>query len=338
MNIARRGLGAASTIAVAATLLAAGPRPVSLGEPATGEPDIAAVLRDNAPRGAHELSAFVYDGGEVRFGGLGADESSEMEIGSVTKTFNAELLRQAVEEGTLSPDTTVGELLDVPGAAIENVRLEELVNHTAGLDTMESLTQPELLLSNFRDGGNAYRRDTPEDILAAAGTATLEKRGEYHYSNYSQALLGQLLAQQAGTSYEELVRTRIFEPAGMDSTYLALPGTVDGAPRGLGTNGRAAEPWDMNGWAPAGAIRSTASDMARYVGWVADHGRPDYGWLKHEVDGTEYPFHNGGTEGFHTMLVWDPAGRRASFVGNSSSESVDELGVALLNATKEKEQ
>lgn len=115
MNIARRGLGAASTIAVAAALLAAGPRPVSLGEPATGEPDIAAVLRDNAPRGAHELSAFIYDGGEVRFGGLGADENSEMEIGSVTKTFNAELLRQAVEEGTLSPDTTVGELLDVPG-------------------------------------------------------------------------------------------------------------------------------------------------------------------------------------------------------------------------------
>lgn len=38
------------------------------------------------------------------------------------------------------------------------------------------------------------------------------------------------------------------------------------------------------------------------------------------------------------MLVWDPAGQRASFVSNSSSESVDELGVALVNATKEKEQ
>ena len=336
-RIVAPAVGTLAAVATAAALLTAGPRPIPLATERTGDGEIAGALAEHATRGEHELAAFVYDNGTARFGGLGADENTEMEIGSVTKTFNAELLRQQIAEGRISLDTRIGELVDIGAAPAADIRIGELVNHTSGLASMEGLGVGERLLARVRDGGNAYRRDTPQDILDAVATATPSKRGERHYSNYGQALLGQLLARNAGTDYGTLLRTRILEPAGMTSTRLATPGTVSDVPRGLGPDGRPAEPWDMDGWAPAGAIRSTASDMAKYVDWIAGHGRPDYGWLHHEFDGAEYAYHNGGTGGFRTMLVWDPeaAQPRAAFVGNSSSAWVDRLGVDLLAATKE---
>ena len=190
-------------------------------------------------------------------------------------------------------------------------------------------------MANLRDGGNPYRHDTPQDIIDAAGAAELHSRGEEQYSNYGHALLGQLLATHAGVPYDELLRTRIFEPAGMTSTYVALPGTVDDAPTGLAANGHHAGPWDMNGWAPAGAIRSTAADMAKYVEWVYSHGVPDYGWASLEDSGEEFTFHNGGTGGFRTMLVWDPDNNhRATFVAGDTEAWVDALGIDLMKETR----
>lgn len=323
------GVIAATVTAVA--LLSTGPRDISTATEHTGDPEISSALEHLAENGHHNLAAFSYDGGETRFGGLGADEHTEFEIGSITKTFNAELVRQFIEEGELNLDTQVQELIDVPSAPVADVTIEDLLNHTSGLATTESLSVADMFVANIRDGGNPYRRDTPQDILDAAGAAELNNRGEEQYSNYGHALLGQLLAEHAGVPYDELLRTRIFEPAGMTSTYVAMPGTVDDAPTGLAANGHPAGPWDMDGWAPAGAIRSAAADMAKYVEWVSLHGVPDYGWSSLDEDGEEITFHNGGTGGFRTMLVWDPEDdSRATFVAGDTEAWVDALGIDLM--------
>lgn len=330
-------VGGVAAIVTAAALLSTGPRDISVATEHTGDPEISSALEHLAENGHHNLAAFSYDGGETRFGGLGADEHTEFEIGSITKTFNAELVRQFIEEGELSLDTQVQELIDVPSAPISDVTLEELLNHTSGLATTEGISFKELLMANLRDGGNPYRHDTPQDIIDAAGAAELHSRGEEQYSNYGHALLGQLLATYAGVPYDELLRTRIFEPAGMTSTYVALPGTVDDAPTGLAANGHHAGPWDMNGWAPAGAIRSTAADMAKYVEWVYSHGVPNYGWGDLDEDGQEITFHNGGTGGFRTMLVWDPErddDSRATFIAGDTDAWVDALGIDLMKETR----
>ncbi|MGV0372939.1 serine hydrolase domain-containing protein [Corynebacterium pilbarense] len=327
--------GGISAVLAAALMLSTGPRDISVATEHTGDTEISSALEHLAENGHLNLAAFTYDGGETRFGGLGADEHSEFEIGSITKTFNAELVRQFVEEGELSLDTQVQELIDVPSAPISDVTLEELLNHTSGLATTESISLADMFAANLRDGGNPYRHDTPQDILDAAGAAELHNRGEEQYSNYGHALLGQLLATHAGVPYDELLHTRIFEPADMTSTYVALPGTVDDAPAGLAANGHPAGPWDMNGWAPAGAIRSTAADMAKYVEWVSSHGLPDYGWAGLDDNGQELTFHNGGTGGFRTMLVWDADNHsRAAFVAGDTEAWVDALGIDLMKETR----
>lgn len=327
--------GVIAAAIAAALMLSTGPRDISVASEHTGDTEISSALERLAEDGHHNLAAFTYDDGEVRFGGLGADEHSEFEIGSITKTFNAELVRQFIDAGELRLDTQVQELIDVPSAPVADVTIDELLNHTSGLAATESLSLADMFAANIRDGGNPYRRDTPQDILDAAGAAELNNRGEEQYSNYGHALLGQLLAKHAGVPYDELLRTRIFEPAGMTSTYVALPGTVDEAPTGLSANGHPAGPWDMDGWAPAGAIRSTAADMAKYVEWVSSHGVPEYGWASLDEDGEEIRFHNGGTGGFRTMLVWDPDNdSRATFVAGDTEAWVDALGIDLMEETR----
>lgn len=327
--------GVIAAAIAAALMLSTGPRDISVASEHTGDTEISSALEHLAEDGHRNLAAFTYDDGEVRFGGLGADEHTEFEIGSITKTFNAELVRQFIDAGELSLDTQVQELIDVPSAPVADVTIEELLNHTSGLAATESLSLTDMFAANIRDGGNPYRRDTPQDILEAAGAAELNNRGEEQYSNYGHALLGQLLAKHAGVPYDELLRTRIFEPAGMTSTYVALPGTVDEAPTGLSANGHPAGPWDMDGWAPAGAIRSTAADMAKYVEWVSSHGVPEYGWASLDEDGEEIRFHNGGTGGFRTMLVWDPDNdSRATFVAGDTEAWVDALGIDLMEETR----
>ena len=266
-----------------------------MGTHSTCDASVSSALHNNAEPGHDDLAAFFLDNGNVRFGGLNADEHTGFEIGSITKTFNAELLRQQIASGDITLETTVGELIDVPGAPIADVNMEELANHTSGLSSV-----PVELISNrlamVLSDGNPYREATADEIISYAGDAELKNRGQRNYSNYSHALLGQFLARIANVSYEELLRTSILEPAGMDETYLATSGSGEYSSRGLGLHGRAVEPWDMDGSAPAGAIRSTPADMAKYAQSVADHGRPEYGWARREMGGTEYTFHNGGTE------------------------------------------
>lgn len=326
----------AACVAIAGLALAFGPRRIALSAERTGDERIAAHLAANAEKGHHELAAFVYNDGEVAFGGLGADEHSQFEIGSITKTFNAELVRQLIEEGTLTLQTTVGSIIEVPGTAIADVAIEELINHTSGLKRMEGIRWYDMLLSDIRDGGNPNLHQSADSVLTAAATATLDERGKENYSNYGHALLGQLLSVRTGVSYPELLRTRIFDPAGMTGSFVATLEMRESLRRGLWKIGKPMEPWVMDGWAPAGAIRSTAHDIAKYAAWVAAHGRPDYGWGTTDAGNTggeEFPFHNGGTFGFSSMLVWDSSNpSRAAFVIGDTWKPVDEIAVSLIQA------
>ena len=89
-NIATGGI---SAVLAAALMLSTGPRDISVASEHTGDTEISSALEHLAENGHHNLAAFTYDDGEARFGGLGADEHTEFEIGSITKTFNAELVR-----------------------------------------------------------------------------------------------------------------------------------------------------------------------------------------------------------------------------------------------------
>ena len=243
--------------------------------------------------------------------------------------FTGELARQLVDEGKLNPDTTVGEVLDVGDAPVADVTVRELLDHTSGLPRLASTDLLSSLASGVT-GSNPYEGETVEDIMAAATNAELKNRGEESYSNLGYGLLGHVVETVAGQPYEQMLKERIFEPAEMTETYLMTPGSVpEDAPRGLTNTGRHAEPWEEDGSAPAGAIRSTASDMAKFAEWFMDNGDTEYGWVPNE-DGPGF-WHDGGTYGYSTMLIIDPDTKRATFANNDSPAGTEDLAQALFN-------
>ena len=81
--------------------------------------------------------------------------------------------------------------------------------------------------------------------------------------------------------------------------------------------------------AAAGAIRSTAHDMAAFAEWIMDNGDMAYGWQKSE-DNQSF-WHDGGTGGYSTMLIIDPENKRAAFANNDTPMWTSDLAQALFD-------
>lgn len=318
----------AATVALA-LLLALGPRPVSVPDEPTGDAELAAFLRERAPRGTGNITAFVINGDQVRFAGLGVDENYDHEIGSVTKTMVAELVHDAVASGSLTLDTKVGEILGDHTAPVSDVRVRELAEHTSGLPRLGPVGFAGWARSLV--GSDPYTGITADDVVSQALAADLTDRGEKEYSNFGMALLGQLLARSAGTDFATLAPERLFEPLGMGSSYVAVDGTVpSNAPRGRAATGRLAAPWASGGYAAAGSVRSTSRDMARYARHALTSTREPLTWVTTTVGPHEVLWHNGGTGGFSTMLVVHRATGTAAYVATDTTADVDDLGLALF--------
>ena len=345
----------AAAAVVGLTALTA-PRPASLGEPA-GDQQLTDALAPHLG-GHRRVAAILVEDGQSRLAGFGTGEgaeleSSEFEIGSVSKTFTGALLAVAVERGELATETTVAEVLgaEAEGSAIADVILAELATHSSGLPRLASAAASggSILAGLLRK--DPYRGRDAQQVIADALDETPSGRGEHAYSNLAVALEGQLLATAASTDYAALLTERILEPLGMTSTY--APVTVgnlrETARRGHGASGLRQGMWTMDGSAPAGGIRSTPADMTRYLTAMIDGSAPGaaaatevlfeesgtsstaMNWFLEDF-GTGQPitWHNGMTGGYASFVGWDPSSGRGLALFSDTARSLDELAVGVL--------
>lgn len=341
-------LAAVSAAAVIGAGLLAVPAPRGLGE-AQGDAALAAALAP-ALDGHHIVAAVLLDGTETRFAGFGTDGSREFEIGSVTKTVTAALLTDAVERGEVTLDTTVADVLGerAAGSAIADVTLLELASHTSGLPRLDAAaTASAFVPAMLRHDPYAT---TPEGLVEAALTADLTERGTVAYSNLGSALLGQLLALRAGVSYEELAAERFVVPLGLGATRVPTTPEELGpdAPTGATEAGQSAGAWTMGGYAPAGAARSTADDVAlvvraamsqqlpgqlpfEAVAPVAEGTEIGVAWFRTALDdGRSIVWHNGMTGGFASFVGYVEGEERGIVILTDTAKSVDEIAISIL--------
>ena len=345
----------AAAAVVGLTALTA-PRPASLGEPA-GDEQLTDALAPHLG-GHRRVAAILVEDGQSRLAGFGTGEgaeleSSEFEIGSVSKTFTGALLAVAVERGELATETTVAEVLgaEAEGSAIADVILAELATHSSGLPRLASAAAGggSILAGLLRK--DPYRGRDGQQVIADALAETPSGRGEHAYSNLAVALQGQLLATAASTDYAALLTERILEPLGMTSTY--APVTVgnlrETARRGHGASGLRQGMWTMDGSAPAGGIRSTPADMTRYLTAMIDGSAPGaeaatevlfeesgtsstaMNWFLEDFgSGQPITWHNGMTGGYASFVGWDPSSGRGLALFSDTARSLDELAVGVL--------
>ncbi|WP_181373222.1 serine hydrolase domain-containing protein [Massilia glaciei] len=181
------------------------------------------------------------------------DADTVYEIGSVSKTFTALLLADAVARGEVKLDDPVGALL--PGYAIPRhqgraISLLDLATQTSALPRLPLNLMPKRADNPYAD----YAEADLKTFLA--GYALPRAPGaRYEYSNLGYGLLGQALAAQAGKPYAELVRQRIGAPLGMHSTGVALtPAMRAQLAPGHGARGQQVSNWDFP--APARCART----------------------------------------------------------------------------------
>jgi serine-type D-Ala-D-Ala carboxypeptidase/endopeptidase len=265
------------------------------------------------------------------------------EIGSITKVFTSLLLADMVERGELRLDDPVAKYLptvSVPNRGEKQMTLVDLATHTSGLP--RDATNLDL---NQLNPFATYGPDQLTEFLS--GYKLTRDPGErFEYSNVGVSLLGYILTSRAGTSYEELLRSRILEPLGMKNTTVTLS-TQQLERTAAGYDG-ALNPvslWEVDKLVGAGSIRSTAADMltfaAAQLGLIDNPLKPamrrmlsitrsaatpsmdqHLGWA--ETRGGVL-FSNGRRGGFTSALAIRPETGRAVIVLSNSTESVDDL-------------
>ena len=247
-------------------------RPAAAGEIA----DRLAQRHVGAVLGVLDLSSgeqkILARGSSGRADGSDVTANTFFEIGSITKTFTALVLATMVESGRVRLDTPVRELLPagatVPARDGAQITLEHLARHTSGLPRSPQSFGRDLWIALIRQA-NPYTMDE-EAVLAALGDIRLKHRpGDGHgaYSNLGAGLLGIALRRAAGApSYQELVSDAVLRPLGLSETAVRLaPDQEARLAQGHGMRQRPVDAWYLDGLAGAGALRSTAPDLLRYL-------------------------------------------------------------------------
>jgi D-alanyl-D-alanine-carboxypeptidase/D-alanyl-D-alanine-endopeptidase len=311
------------------------------------------------------LIAGVLDGDSVRIvgvgrrGGIGSptpDDSTTFEIGSITKVMVGTLLADMVLRGEVALDDPVQRYLPaavrMPTGANRAITLRDLATHFSGLPRVADNLKPA-----DAPGGNEADNYTASQLYAFLSSHTLRRDpgSAFEYSNLGMGLLGHVLSLRAGKSVGQLFRERIFEPLGMNDSYIP----IEGIPAVVEANGHSEDLEPAPAWGRknsvlvgAGGVRSSIRDMVRFARAVVNPDTTNIGralalaitpivaqsatdstglaWSIN-VQGPPAAWHNGGTGGFSSMMVLEPSRRRGAIVLSATYTTVDQLAWHLLD-------
>lgn len=193
-------------------------------------------------------------------------------IASMTKSFTAAALLQLRDRGRLRLDDPVAdhvpELAGLTGPTADSpaVTVRQLVSMAGGLASDDPWAD-RLLDADHATMDALFRSGAT--FAAAPGTA-------FVYSNYGYAMLGRVITAAAGRPFQEHITAELLDPLGLTGTGWVAPPPV-AAPGGVApacwlVDGElVAEPVLADGgFAAMGGLWSTAADVARWAGWLAD--------------------------------------------------------------------
>lgn len=192
-------------------------------------------------------------------------EQTLFKIGSVTKVFTWTAVMQLVEQGKLHLEADINAYLDfrIPDTYPQPITLRHLMTHTAGFEDLHA----EIVALEEED------LPSPRVWLVSHIPARVRPPGEVAaYSNYGAALAGYIVARVSGEPYSQYVQAHILNPLGMEGTMVQLV-----APPELRARESVGYTYDEDGYQifpqlfspedlfPAGVMRSTVTDMARFM-------------------------------------------------------------------------
>jgi CubicO group peptidase (beta-lactamase class C family) len=250
-----------------------------------------------------------------RVDGEPSSTDTQYRMGSITKTFVGVAVLRLRDAGVLDLTDRFG--AHVPGSRLDDVTIEQLLTHSAGIQAETDGPWWE------RTPGGDW------DSLAGSGVGQRFRAGRrFHYTNVGFGALGRLLEVHHGRGWFDVLREDLLEPLGMTRTTTR--------PTGRAARGMAVHPFadvllpepehDAGAMAPAGQLWTTVPDLARWATflggetdgllsadtlaemlephhvvdepgkpWTGAHG---LGWQVWNVEGVRSAGHGGSMPGF----------------------------------------
>jgi serine-type D-Ala-D-Ala carboxypeptidase len=147
--------------------------------------------------------------------GLASSANVLWNIASISKLYTAAAIMQLVEQGVLTLNTMVCNVLPkFSGEGREEIRLRHLLTHTSGL-IYESPQMPQRL---------AAQTSLEELVEEACSAPLLFKPGiSLSYADYNYLLAAQVAATVTGRAFPDLVREYVLEPLELSHTLFPPP-------------------------------------------------------------------------------------------------------------------
>ena len=279
------------------------------------------------------------------------------EIGSITKVFTALLVQTLVDEGLLDWDGSIRQYLsdiDFINDEVANVTLRELATHRSGLPRLATnFTETE----EPGDPMDPYAKYGEQDLVSYLESFNpLALTKTYAYSNLGFAILGYIVAKSLNMTYSDALNQRVLQPLEMSNTSAQDDVSEDSDVAAGFSNTANMGMWHFNIHAGAGAIRSTAMDMYKFIranilqsdeainqsirsiqelqydsnhalGWITESSARD----------TTVFLHSGQTGGYASFLAIDPESEQGWVILTTSTESdsITKIGASFYREVAE---
>lgn len=247
-----------------------------------------------------------------------------LELASITKQFTGVAILMLMEEGKLSLQDPLSKYIaEYPKG--NEITIHHLIIHTSGIKSYTDIPSfMELARTDM----------TPIEIINKFKELPMDfDPGErYAYNNSAYILLGYIIEQVSGMSYEDYIQKNIFDKLGMKNSYYGsrskiIPNRASGY-QPSGESYKNADYLSMTIPYAAGSLMSTVDDMflwnkaihhntlisekskqLAFTNYTLNNGKQinyGYGWGINELAGVATIEHTGGIFGFTTSGIYVP--------------------------------
>lgn len=263
---------------------------------------------------------------------------TRMRLASVSKQFTGVAILKLQDEGKLSVDDPICKWIVGCPSRWMDVKIRHVLTHTSGIPDLMAQSQWGLVRTT---------RHTPDELLDKAMQYGLQfpPGTKVRYNNVGFNIGAYIVSKASGMSYEDYLRTALFEPLGMKDTGSDVNADTGNLAMGYGLfpQGLTPQPNANVSIIPgAGALYSTMDDMliwnralhgghilsgAAYAEFIKDHAPSDtpsergrarraygYGVFSNSLgERVNEPFsemqiyHTGSWSGFRNLVTYEPS-------------------------------
>jgi CubicO group peptidase (beta-lactamase class C family) len=286
---------------------------------------------------------------------------------SVSKPLVATAIMQISERGQLDLDDALASILPdyrITEPRQREITIRQILLHTSGIPDVEiyNWDKPEY------DDGALLRwalTESPRDLLFDPGTGR-------KYSNVGYEILGAVIERVSGLSFEDYMRTNIFDPLAMQNATFAYPET-DKALRTVGHAGERSEKHKIEHYpynrrhGPSSTFNASVVSFAPFAQallaggsfgeahilktetlndmwaprWTIDEARGEstsMGWVIEERPGRPRMIrHFGWDDGFRSaLLIFPDANQAVLYVTNDEDANLRAYLLPAIDALKER--